>query len=133
MVEGRSLPGEPESPLGAEFADAKVGQPYHGYLYKILTAQGKDAPGGARSYLKNGRMTEGYGLVAWPAKYNDTGVMTFIVNQDGIVYEKNLGPDTDAAVKGINAYNPDEVTKVAYAPDVLGQLRIDAFKTQVKS
>ncbi len=102
-----SLPGEAESPLGAEFADAKVGQPYHGYLYKILTAQGKDAPGGARSYLKNGRMTEGYALVAWPAKYNDTGVMTFIVNQDGIVYEKNLGPDTDAAVKGINAYNPD--------------------------
>ena len=102
-----SLPGEPESPLGAEFADAKPGQPYHGYLYKILTAQGKDAPGGAKSYIKNGRMTEGYALVAWPAKYDDTGVMTFIVNHDGVVYQKNLGPGTDAAARAINAYNPD--------------------------
>ena len=102
-----SLPGEAESPLGPGFADAKRDQPYHGYLYKILTAQGKDAPGGARSYMKNGRMTEGYGLIAWPAKYNDTGVMTFIVNKDGVVYQKNLGPDTGAAVRAINAYNPD--------------------------
>ena len=102
-----SLPGEPESPLGAEFVDAKPGQPYHGYVYKILTAQGKDAPGGAKSYIKNGRMTEGYALVAWPARYDDTGVMTFIVNQDGIVYQKNLGPNTDAAARAINAYNPD--------------------------
>jgi len=102
-----SLPGEPESPLGPEFADAKPGQPYHGYLYRILTAQGKDAPGGAKTYVKNGRMTEGYALVAWPAKYDDTGVMTFIVNQDGIVYQKNLGPGTDAAARAISAYNPD--------------------------
>ena len=102
-----SLPGEPESPLGAEFAEAKVGQPYHGYLYKILTAQGKDAPGGAKSYIKGGRMTEGYALVAWPAKYDDTGVMTFIVNQDGIVYQKDLGRNTDAAARAIKAYDPD--------------------------
>ena len=102
-----SLPGEPESPLGAEFADARVGQPYHGYQYKILTAQGKDAPGGARSYVKNGHMTEGYALVAWPAKYADTGVMTFIVNQDGIVYQKNLGAGTDEAARAITTYNPD--------------------------
>jgi hypothetical protein len=102
-----SLPGEPESPLGAEFADAKVGQPYHGYLYRILTAQGKSAPGGARSYVRNGRMTEGYALVAWPAKYGDTGVMTFIVNQDGIVYQKNLGPASDAAARAMKAYDPD--------------------------
>jgi Protein of unknown function (DUF2950) len=102
-----SLPGEPESPLGAEFADAKAGQPYHGYLFKILTAQGKDAPGGARSYVKNGRMVDGYALVAWPAKYGDTGVMTFIVNQDGIVYQKNLGPNSDAAARAMGAYNPD--------------------------
>ncbi len=102
-----SLPGEPESPLGAEFADARAGQPYHGYLYRILTAQGRDAPGGARSYIKDGRMTGGYALVAWPAAYNDTGVMTFIVNQDGIVYQKNLGPDTSAKVKRITVYNPD--------------------------
>jgi hypothetical protein len=102
-----SLPGEPESPLGPEFADAKPGQPYHGYLYRILTAQGKDAPGGAKSYLRNGRMTEGYALIAWPARYADSGVMTFIVNRDGIVYQKNLGPGTDAAARAISAYNPD--------------------------
>ena len=102
-----SLPGEPESPLGEEFADAKAGRPYHGYVYRILTAQGKDAPGGARSYVRNGRMTEGYALVAWPAKYNDTGVMSFIVNQDGVVYQKNLGENTSAAVRSITAYNPD--------------------------
>jgi hypothetical protein len=102
-----SLPGEPESPLGAEFADAKVGQPYHGYLYRILTAQGANAPGGAKSYLKNGRLTEGYALVAWPAKFDDTGVMTFIVNQDGIVYQKSLGPNTDALARAIKSYDPD--------------------------
>jgi len=102
-----SLPDEPESPLGPEFADAKLGQPYHGYLYKILTAQGKDAPGGARSYIKNGHMTEGYALIAWPAHYDDTGVMTFIVNQDGIVYQKNLGAKTDALARAVTAYNPD--------------------------
>ena len=103
-----SLPGEPESPLGAEFADAKPGQPYHGYVYKILTAQGKDAPGGAKSYVKNGRMTEGYALSGVAGeRYADTGVMTFIVNQDGVVYQKNLGPGTDAAARAINAYNPD--------------------------
>ncbi len=102
-----SLPGEPESPLGAGFADAKPDQPYHGYLYRILTAQGKDAPGGARSYIKNGRMTEGYALIAWPAKYDDTGVMTFIVNQDGVVYQKNLGPGTAAAARAVDAFNPD--------------------------
>jgi hypothetical protein len=102
-----SLPGEPESPLGAEFADAKVGQPYHGYLYRILTAQGANAPGGAKSYIKNGHMTEGYALVAWPAKFDDTGVMTFIVNQDGIVYEKSLGPNTDVIARAMKAYDPD--------------------------
>jgi hypothetical protein len=102
-----SLPGEPESPLGPDFADAKVGQPYHGYLYRILTAQGKNAPGGAKDYIKGGHMTEGYALVAWPAKYDDTGVMTFIVNQDGVVYQKNLGPKTDAEVRAIKAFDPD--------------------------
>lgn len=102
-----SLPGEVESPLGPQFADARPGQPYHGYLYRILTAQGKDAPGGARSYMKGGRLVDGYALVAWPARWNDTGVMTFIVNQDGVVYQKDLGPATATAVRAINAYNPD--------------------------
>ena len=102
-----SLPGEPESPLGAEFVDAKPGQPYHGYIYKILTAQGPNAPGGARNYVKGGRMTDGYALVAWPANYNDTGIMTFIVNQDGVVYQKNFGPNTDADARAIKTYDPD--------------------------
>jgi hypothetical protein len=102
-----SRPGEVESPLGPQFAEARPGQPYHGYLYRILTAQGADAPGGARSYLKNGRMTEGYALIAWPAQYGDTGVMTFIVNQDGVVYQKNLGPNTHAAARAMSVYNPD--------------------------
>jgi hypothetical protein len=102
-----SWPGERESPLGAEFADAKPDQPYHGYVYRILKAQGKDAPGGAKSYIKDGRMTEGFALVAWPAKYGDTGVMTFIVNQDGVVHQKHLGPGTAAAAGAITAYNPD--------------------------
>ena len=102
-----ALPGEVESPLGAAFADARPGMAYHGYLYRVLTAQGKDAPGGVRSYIKNGRMTEGYALVTWPAKYGDTGVMTFIVNQDGVVYQKNLGPGTDALARKVMAFNPD--------------------------
>jgi hypothetical protein len=94
-----SLPGRPESPLGEQFADAKVGQPYHGYRYAILTAQGPGADGGARSYVRNGHMTEGHALIAWPARYGDTGVMTFIVNRDGVVYQKDLGRGTDAAAK----------------------------------
>jgi hypothetical protein len=102
-----SLPDEPESPLGPQFADARRGQPYHGYLYRILTAQGPSAPGGAKSYVRNGRMTGGFALVAWPAEYDDTGVMTFIVDQDGVVYEKDLGPDTATIAAAIKAFDPD--------------------------
>jgi len=102
-----SLPGEAESPLGAQFAEAKPGQPYHGYLYRILKAQGKDAPGGAKSYVKNGLLTEGHALIAWPERYGETGVMTFIVGRDGVVYEKNLGANTSALARGMTAYNPD--------------------------
>lgn len=103
-----SLPDEPESPAGPEFADATPGQPFHGYQYRILTRQGPNAPGGPRDYVKNGEMTGGYALIAWPAKYGDTGVMTFIVNQDGVVYQKNLGPNTPAEVRRIDAFNPDQ-------------------------
>jgi hypothetical protein len=102
-----SLPGEAESPLGAEFADARPGQAYHGYLYRVLSAQGPAAPGGARSYLRNGMMTDGYALIAWPERYGDTGVMTFIVSRDGVVYQKNLGPGTDAIARKVAAYDPD--------------------------
>ncbi len=102
-----SVPGEEESPLGPEFAYAKPGQPYHGYLYRILSAQGEHAPGGAKSYLKSGRMTEGFALIAWPASYDDTGVMTFIVNRAGVVYQKNLGRNTNALARAVTAYDPD--------------------------
>ncbi len=99
--------GEPESPLGSLVAQTKPGEGYHGYRYRILIAQGKDAPGGARSYIVNGRMTAGYALVAWPVKWGDTGVMTFIVDKSGTVYEKDLGPDTDVEARAMRDFNPD--------------------------
>jgi hypothetical protein len=111
-----SLPGEPESPLGPAFADARPGQPYHGYAFRILTAQGPSAPGGAKSFVRNGRMSEGFALIAWPAKYDDTGVMTFIVNQDGVIYEKDLGPGTAAAAAAIRSFNPDSTWQKAVPP-----------------
>jgi hypothetical protein len=81
--------------------------PFHGYFFKILTAQGGAAAGGARDYIVNGNLTGGFALVAWPAEYNVTGVMTFVVNQDGTVRETDLGPGTDAAVKTMTLYNPE--------------------------
>ncbi|HQD14481.1 MAG TPA: DUF2950 domain-containing protein [Ottowia sp.] len=102
-----SAPGVPDSPLGPAFADARRGQAYHGYRYKVLTEQGKNAPGGAKSYVRNGLMTEGFALVAWPEHYGDSGVMTFIVNRDGQVHQKNLGRNSDAAARRMKAYDPD--------------------------
>jgi hypothetical protein len=109
--------GEPRSPLGdllAEAADparlktdAAKPPPFHGYYFKILTAQGPSATGGARNYVVKGEMSDGYALVAWPAHYDTTGVMTFIVNQDGIVREKDLGPETDVTVRAMSIYEPD--------------------------
>jgi hypothetical protein len=81
--------------------------PYHGYYYRILTQQGKDAPGGAHDYMANGHMIGGFALVAFPATYGDSGVMTFIVNQDGTVFEKNLGPDTAAIARQMREFDPD--------------------------
>jgi hypothetical protein len=108
--------GEPRSPLGdllAEAADparlksdAKPA-PFYGYYFKILTAQGPAATGGARNFVVNGDMSDGYALVAWPAHYDNTGIMTFIVNQDGIVREKDLGPETDATARAMSIYEPD--------------------------
>ncbi len=109
--------GEPESPLGPLAAKAtsegydKTGggepTPYHGYFFRILTAQGKDAPGGEKSYLdKDGKMTGGFAIVAWPANYGASGVMTFIVNQQDIVYQRDLGKDTEMTAKGMTAFNP---------------------------
>ena len=98
---------EPESPAGPllETRDLKDG--YHGYRFRILKAQGKAAPGGARSYVKDGRMTEGFALVGWPARYNETGLMTFIVNQDGAVYQKHLGPNSASIADAMTRFDPD--------------------------
>jgi hypothetical protein len=102
-----ALPGEALSPLGPIGADAKPGEAYHGYRYRILTAQGKDAPGGAKSYVINGHMTGGYAVIAWPAQWGDTGVMTFVVAKDGVVYQKDLGAKTDTTATAIKAFDPD--------------------------
>lgn len=102
-----SRPGEPESPLGPLMAQAGPHKDYHGYRFRILTAQGKDAPGGARSYIVDGEMTGGYALVAWPARWGDTGVMTFIVSKDQIVYQKDLGPQTEGVARAMTTFNPD--------------------------
>ena len=81
-------------------------QPFHGYLFKILTRQGKHAPGGNYDYIINGNMIGGFALVAWPAEYGDSGVMTFIVNQQGRVFQKDLGASTAKAARKLNAYDP---------------------------
>ncbi|HWP13029.1 MAG TPA: DUF2950 domain-containing protein [Ramlibacter sp.] len=109
--------GEPPSPLGSLFAQAQAegynlgskGKPvpYHGYLYRILTAQGPDAKDGAYNYVVRGKMIGGFALVAYPAAYAKSGVMTFIVNQDGVVYQKNLGPSTAAEATKMSQFNPD--------------------------
>ncbi len=116
--------GEPFSPLGPFVAQAtsegygKTGPrvPYHGYYFRLLTAQGRDAPGGARSYVVNGSLIGGFALVAYPARHGSSGIMTFIVNHAGVVYEKDLGVNTTAAATAITAYNPDASwTRVAAA------------------
>lgn len=104
-------PGELESPMGSLVASARAEgyqrQPYHGYYFKILRAQGKNAPGGAYSYMAHGRMIGGFALVAYPAEWGNSGIMTFIVNQDGVVYQKNLGPDTHAIAQRMTSFDPD--------------------------
>jgi hypothetical protein len=87
--------------------------PYHGYYFKILTQQGKHAPGGKYNYIINGHMVAGFALVAWPAEWDNTGVMTFIVNQRGKVYQKNLGPKTPSIANAMTAYDPDPTWKLA--------------------
>lgn len=110
--------GEKPSPLGPLFdarraagyspeAGGKPG-PYHGYYYRILKAQGPKAAGGAYQYVVNGKMIGGFALVAYPATYGNSGVMTFMVNHEGVVYEKNLGPDTVAIAQKMTRFNPDE-------------------------
>jgi Protein of unknown function (DUF2950) len=113
--------GDELSPLGPLVSQARVEgyqhtatmindqlAPYHGYYFKILTRQGKHAPGGKYDYIINGRMIAGYALVAWPAEWKNSGVMTFIVNQEGQVYQKNLGPETVKLAKAMKSYDPDD-------------------------
>jgi hypothetical protein len=97
-----------ESPLGEAYLPAKAGEGYHGYRYKILTGQGPKANGGERSYLIGKRMTAGFALLAWPVKYGVTGVMSFIVNSDGEIFERNLGPQTSQAARTLKQFNPDD-------------------------
>jgi hypothetical protein len=113
--------GEPESPLGPAVAAAVAAgggsrEGYYGYRYKILAAQGKNGPGGAYDYVVGGRMIGGFAAVAWPVKYGDTGVMTFIVSHDGVVYEKDLGPDTAARARAMTRFDPDATWRKA-APE----------------
>jgi hypothetical protein len=119
--------GETPSPLGALVSRAraegyrKKGEgpvPFHGYYYRILTAQGPDAPGGTQEYVLKGHMIGGFALVAFPAQYGVSGVMTFIVNHDGVVYQKDLGPSTRSLATGLRAFNPDSTWTKADVPEL---------------
>lgn len=104
--------GEPEiGPLLAAASDDSAGQtesaPFHGYYFRILTRQGSNAPGGAKDYIVDGKMTAGFAFIAFPAQYKSSGVMTFMVGQDGVVYEKDLGSETTSVARSIRDYNPD--------------------------
>ena len=109
--------GEPQSPIGPLVASAVAegyvkgkdapSTPYRGYFFHSLARQGKDASGGSKSYIVEGKMTEGFAFVAYPAEYRSSGVMTFIVNQDGVVYQKDLGKKTETLGKAMQEYNPD--------------------------
>jgi hypothetical protein len=114
--------GERQSPMGSLFAAAQEkgysgkaagGKPipYYGYYYRILKGQGKNAPGGAYDYMVKGNMIGGFALVAYPAKYASSGVMTFIVNYDGVVYQKDLGKNTEKAALAMKLFNPDSTWK----------------------
>ena len=109
---------EPESPFGPLVAQAEEEgypgatvagkpRPYQGYYFRILKAQGPDAPGGAKDYVQDGQMTGGFALIAWPASFGASGIMTFQVNQDGIVYQKDLGRDTASLAAAITRFDPD--------------------------
>ena len=118
--------GQARSPLGdliaeaaeersrpADKADKEEPTPFHGYYFRILTGQGAAAPGGAKDYIVNGEMSGGFALVAWPARYDVTGIMTFVVNQDGVVRETDLGPGTNAAARSLALYDPDRSWQTA--------------------
>ena len=98
--------GQELSPLGEYFAAETVDDAYHGYHYKILTAQGDSAPGGKQNYIKSGNMTGGFALLAWPADYGETGIISFMVSHHGKLYEKNLGLNSENAASETTEFNP---------------------------
>jgi hypothetical protein len=119
--DGLYWPGE-DSPVAAGFAKAVAEgygppggtpKPYHGYFYKVLLGQGPDAVGGERDYLVRKLMIGGFALVAWPAEYGVSGIMTFTVSQEGVVYEKDLGPRTGALARAMTRFNPDKTWRLA--------------------
>jgi hypothetical protein len=99
------------SPLGPLFGQDVVGDDWYGYHFRILDAQGPSAPGGAYSYLIGNQMSRGFALIAWPAKYDDTGVMSFMISHDGQVFEKDLGPHGDRLAKEMKRFDPDDSWK----------------------
>ena len=118
----KSGDGQPQSPIGPLVASAVAEgypresggsspTPYRGYYYRVLTRQGAGASGGAKSYMANGKMTEGFAFIAYPAQYRSSGVMTFAVGADGVVYRKDLGPNTATIAKTMSSFNPDSAWK----------------------
>ena len=109
---GRASPASRKARSGPLVAKAQPGEiqqhGYYGYRFRLLYSQGPEAPGGAYDYLVNGRMLGGFAVIAWPVRWGETGVMTFIVSHNSDVYEKDLGPDTAQAAAAINVFNPDK-------------------------
>jgi len=112
-----SANGQPRSPLGPLVASAtregysaqpKSHEPFHGYYFRILNRQGRHAQGGAKSYLSDGKMVRGFAFVAYPAVYGNSGIMTFIINQNGVVYQKDLGKSTKEVASAMTAFDPDK-------------------------
>ena len=117
--------GEPESPAGSLVAEASAERedgsresgkrtPFHGYYYRILKAQGPHAPGGAKEYIQDGKMSGGFAIVAYPAEYGASGVMTFLMGPNGTVYQSDLGAATGEFAKAMTAFDPDGSWKVVH-------------------
>ena len=122
----KAAEGQPESPVGPLVAYATgegyggkkdAPQPFHGYFYRMLKAQGANAKGGAKSYIVDGKMTGGFAFVAYPAEYRNSGVITFLVDTQGVIYEKDLGPKTAEIAAAMTAFNPDKTWRVVEQND----------------
>ncbi len=123
----KAVKGQPESPIGPlvavaageGYAKSDKPEPFHGYFFRMLTAQGANAKGGAKSYVVNGKMTGGFAFVAYPADYRSSGVMSFLIDQNGVIYQKDLGARTADLAKAMTTFNPDKTwTKIPAGEDV---------------